>query len=82
MQDKAKKLRWQCRRGMLELDMMLMPFVDGAFSSLNEQQQSDFETLLSYEDSQLFPWFMLRERPEDPNMAAMVDVIVEHARKL
>lgn len=82
MQDKAKKLRWQCRRGMLELDMMLMPFVDGAFSSLNEQQQSDFEILLSYEDSQLFPWLMLRERPEDPNMAAMVDVIVEHARKL
>lgn len=82
MQDKAKKLRWQCRRGMLELDMMLMPFVDGAFSSLNDQQQADFEMLLSYEDSQLFPWLMLRERPDDPNMAAMVDVIVEHARKL
>lgn len=82
MQDKAKKLRWQCRRGMLELDMMLMPFVDGAFSSLNAQQQADFETLLSYEDSQLFPWLMLRERPDDPKMAAMVDVIVDYARKL
>lgn len=82
MEDKAKKLRWQCRRGMLELDMMLMPFVDSVFSSLNEQQQADFEKLLSYEDSQLFPWLMLRERPDDPKMAAMVDVIVDYARKL
>lgn len=82
MQNKAKQLRWQCRRGMLELDMMLMPFVDDAFSLLNDKQQADFERLLGYEDSQLFPWLMLRDTPEDEDMAAMVKLVVEHARNL
>lgn len=81
LEDKAKKLRWQCRRGMLELDMMLMPFIDGAFASLTDKQQADFEALLNYEDSELFPWLMLRESPSDPDMQSIVKLIVDYARQ-
>lgn len=81
MSIQAKQLRWQCRRGMLELDMLLMPFVDDAFSSLTPKQQQDFKRLLAHEDSQLFPWLMLREIPADADMQAMVKLVVEYARR-
>ncbi len=77
----AKQLRWQCRRGMLELDMLLMPFIDEAFAALNNKQQNDFKRLLEHEDSELFPWLMLREEPTDVDMKTMVKLVVEHARR-
>ena len=40
------RLKWACRRGMLELDVLFLPFVDEAFDSLSYEQQEIFENLL------------------------------------
>jgi len=44
---------WQCRRGMLELDLLLNNFVDKNIGDLSSQQKQTFELLLSYPDQTL-----------------------------
>ena len=60
------KLRWNCRRGMKELEVLLIPFVDHCYDGLSEEQQSTFARLLGYDDATLFSWFLGSETPEDP----------------
>ncbi len=45
--------RWQCRRGMLELDLLLNNFVDKEVNNLTAEQKQTFELLLSYPDQTL-----------------------------
>ena len=69
------KLRWACRRGMLELDVLLAPFVEEGYDALNEQQKRDFERLLACDDPDLFAWFMRRTDPANPELQRIVDII-------
>ena len=47
------RLRWQCRRGMLELDLMLQPFVEKDYLMLSDTEQAAFRELLKYPDQEL-----------------------------
>jgi len=69
------RLRWKCRRGMLELDMVLLPFLDRHYDALTPEQKISFETLLEEQDPTLQSWFMQQVISEDKEMAAMVDYI-------
>lgn len=73
-------MRWACRRGMLELDVLLRPFMDAAFDSLSEDDQILFERLLTSDDPDLFAWFMGHVKCEDPELARMVDVILKRVK--
>jgi len=70
------RLKWACRRGMLELDVLFMPFVEQAYDQLSEQEQLTFERLLTCQDPELFAWFMGHETCEDPELNAMVQFIL------
>ncbi len=72
---KNERLRWACRRGMLELDMLLVPFFDQHFESLSTEQKKTFEELLSEQDPDLFSWFIGLSIPENNAMKAMVKII-------
>jgi len=50
------RLRWQCRRGMLELDIILNRFVDQNWHSLDNDLKAEFEILLRCSDQQLQKW--------------------------
>jgi len=50
------KLRWQCRRGMLELDVILTRFVDKQWQGLEKELKAEFERLLKSSDQQLQKW--------------------------
>ena len=76
-----KKLRWRCRRGMLELDLLLIPFFDEHFSTLPATQQHTFVDLLEREDPELLAWFNKMSRPADERLAAMVDLIVASVKR-
>ena len=69
------RLRWKCRRGMLELDLVLLPFLDEHYAPLSEYQKQIFERLLEEEDPVLQSWFMRHKVPEDKKLAAMVEYI-------
>ena len=69
------RLLWASRRGMLELDLILTPFVENVYDTLSADDQLRFEVLLECEDQALFMWFMQRENPSDPNMERIVKII-------
>ncbi|GHG65228.1 hypothetical protein GCM10010919_12420 [Alishewanella longhuensis] len=74
------KLRWACRRGMLELDVLLAPFVEEGYDALNDQQKADFERLLACDDPDLFAWFMGHNRSDDTAIQALIELIVNRVR--
>jgi antitoxin CptB len=76
-QDKAR-IKWACRRGMLELDVVIMPFFEERFDSLSEQEQKDFVSLLECDDPDLFNWVMKHGRSDNQQHAEMVDKIVAY----
>lgn len=51
------RIEWDCRRGMLELDNIIMPFFKKHFDDLTEKQQETFIELLAQSDLQLFSYF-------------------------
>ena len=79
-QEKAK-LYWACRRGMLELDLLLLPFLDQCYDHLNDKERSVFVELLAIEDPTLYQWLIARLQSEDPAMHALVEKIIAHARR-
>jgi len=72
------RLFWSSRRGMLELDLVLMPFIEKVYSSLSEADQQLYHLLLEEQDQDLFTWFMRREDPADPNLLRIVKIIREN----
>ena len=75
----VKRLQWQSRRGMWELDLMLVPFVRDCFKDLDEADRIKYEKLLECEDQDLFVWLMQRELPEESEHKDMVDKISAYA---
>lgn len=59
------RLRWRCRRGMLELDLMLNAFLDKGMDDLDKQERSVFQRLLEYSDQTLLELLMERMVPAD-----------------
>ncbi len=74
------KLKWACRRGMLELDMLFIPFVDEAYDNLSLSQQITFERLLTCQDPELFAWFMGHETCENQEFNAIVQIILKRVK--
>jgi antitoxin CptB len=75
--DKHKaRLKWACRRGMLELDVLFMPFVEEAYDQLTIKEKQVFERLLTCQDPELFAWFMGHEECKDQELNGMVQHIL------
>ena len=75
------RLLWASRRGMLELDLILQPFTQNHYDSLEESDQLRYETLLECEDQNLFLWLMNREQAKDPDTQRIVQIIRESRKK-
>ena len=74
------RLFWHSRRGMLELDVLLVPFVREVYAQLDADDQVRYRKLLSCEDQDMFGWFMQREEPEDPDLKRMVRMILDRVQ--
>ncbi|MBS98382.1 MAG: succinate dehydrogenase assembly factor 2 [Oceanospirillaceae bacterium] len=79
-EEDIRRLAWQSRRGMLELDVLFVPFVEEAFRDLEPDDQDRFVKLLECEDQDLFIWFMQRDTPKDPDLARIVDIILKRVQ--
>ena len=66
---------WQCRRGMLELDLMLNRFVSDHLDNLTARQISAFEQLLTYPDPDIYVWLMGTNVPFEQELVDIVTVI-------
>lgn len=56
-----KRLRWRCRRGMRELDQLMLRYLDQRWAGADSEERATFERLLDTEDDQLWRWCMGRE---------------------
>ncbi len=55
------RIRWQCRRGMLELDLVLNRFLEQDLAGLAPAELETFKELLDEPDPQLLAWVMEQE---------------------
>lgn len=54
-------MRWRCRRGLLELDIILQRFVDMYYAKLDKTEIRQFETLLDLPDNDLWDMIALKK---------------------
>ena len=66
------KIRYQCRRGMLELDLVLSRFLDKGFNTLTKEEQLNFATLLDFPDQDLYEFLMGRASPEPLSLQLII----------
>jgi len=72
------RLRWQCRRGMLELDLLLNAFLDNAYAKLSIGEQQIFQALLEYPDQTLYDLLMHSMISSDREIAGIVVLIQQN----
>ena len=73
-----QKIFWHSRRGMLELDLLLVPFAQEVFEKLAPDQQQLYEELLQEEDQDLWNWFLDRTEPPQPKFKPLIVQILAH----
>ncbi len=76
-----ERIHWHCRRGMLELDLFLLPFFEKVYTQLDEAEQREFCRLLEYPDPDIYNWLMGAIEPEDEGIKTIVNRIRQHAKQ-
>ena len=65
------RLRWRCRRGMRELDVVLQRYLEQCYPGADAAEQRAFERLLELQDPQLLAYLMRQDIP-DPELAHVI----------
>ena len=66
------RLRWRCRRGIREMDLLLEAFLSSVYPELPPAGQRAFERLLDETDLDLMDWIAGRAEPPDPDFRLLV----------
>ena len=62
------RLRWQCRRGMRELDVLLTGYLSERYPHSSPEEKRGFEQLLTLSDPELVGYLLKGEQAQDPDM--------------
>jgi antitoxin CptB len=73
-----QKIFWHSRRGMLELDLLLVPFAQEKFETLSPKDQQLYVELLTQEDQDLWVWLLQQTKPTDEKFMPIIDQILVH----
>jgi len=69
------RLQWRCRRGMLELDLLLQPFVENVYDALSPEDKHKFHLLLDLQDQELLECLMLQTPPQDDSLNDIISQV-------
>jgi antitoxin CptB len=69
------RLKWRCRRGLLELDLILQRFLERRFDRLSAGDKALFGELLDSPDPELLDWALGRSEPADPRYRSVVELL-------
>jgi antitoxin CptB len=72
------RLRWRCRRGMKELDILLTRFVDERYSGAPAAEQAAFLSLLDIQDPLIYAYCLGQQRPPS-QLAALIERITANS---
>ncbi|MDH5552863.1 MAG: succinate dehydrogenase assembly factor 2 [Nitrosomonas sp.] len=70
-----ERARWRCRRGLLELDIILQRFMDEHYTQLNEEELLQFETLLSLSDNDLWDMIAAKKIVTDKGLEPVLHLL-------
>lgn len=73
------RLRWRCRRGMRELDVLLTSWLDTSFADAKSDHRLAFEQLLACEDDAIWDWMMGRVNPPAALRSLVIAISEHHA---
>jgi antitoxin CptB len=76
-QHRRQRLRWRSRRGLLELELLLAPFVAERLPTLPEALLDEYESLLEFDDLDIHDWLTGRGSPPE----AVARVVADIARR-
>jgi len=74
---RINRLKWHCRRALLELDLVFDRFWERYETSLDVQGEAALESLLELQDHDLWALVSGREAADDPQQAAMIERLRE-----
>lgn len=77
MSDALNKLRWRCRRGTLELDLILQRYLHHRYMSATPDEKQAFLQLLELEDSELLRYLMGERACDSPGLQTLIEIIRE-----
>ena len=69
------RLRWRCRRGTKELDIVMNRYLQERYETASVEEQATFNALLDIEDPIIFDWLMDKTQSEDANLQALVETL-------
>lgn len=70
-----ERARWRCRRGLLELDIVLQRFMDKHYPQLSETELQQLATLLDLSDNDLWDMITTRKEPEDASLRPVLRLL-------
>lgn len=76
--DETRRMQWASRRGLLELDLFLGPFMSRRFASLPASLRADYRELMTNEDQQILNWLMARDESVPEQLQSIVAAIRSH----
>lgn len=71
-----RRLRWQCRRGLLELDLLFGRFLEQRYSALTVEEQGAFQRLLEQPDQALLAWLQGQQEPPS-DLKMIIDKVIQ-----
>lgn len=69
------RARWRCRRGLLELDIVLARFMDQYYTGLSDDELVQFEILLSMSDNDLWDCIVAKKDLEDKRALSVLQLL-------
>ena len=69
------RLRWRCRRGTKELDIVMNRYLQERYETASTEEQASFNALLDIEDPIIFDWLMDKTQAEDENLQELVEIL-------
>ena len=74
------RLRWLCRRGMKELDVLLTSYLENSYQAASAEDQQHFKSLLEWPDPDLYALLLGREQAPDPALESFAQQLRELAQ--
>ena len=74
------RLRWQCRRGMRELDELLVRYLDECYENDSDADKAAFREVLTLADPELNAYLLQRQQPTSESIARVIERILRRAQ--
>ena len=74
--NESSRLRWQCRRGMRELDELLIRYLESRYPSADEDEKAAFRAVLELPDPEVNGYLLQRQTPTSESIAGVIESIL------